>query len=123
MGVGQALILTLDLNLEPWHVWDMVTPIEIWLFLSSRAGRKLSIHRMHRDAEEHFNAHGQINFFEAQDIIMDTRKIRDRAIRQCGNREDLFMALRDANHRAMMEYGSRKLKDAIEMEKTHGKAI
>lgn len=101
----------------------MVTPIEIWLFLSSRAGRKLSIVRMHKDAEDHFNAHGKIDFFEAQDIIMDTRKIRDRAIRKCESREDLFMELRDANHRAMMEYGSRKLKEAIEMEKNNGKAI
>lgn len=78
---------------------------------------------MHKDAEDHFDAHGEIDFFEAQDIIMDTRKIRDRAIRQCESREDLFMALRDANHRAMMEYGSRKLKDAIEMERVHGKAV
>lgn len=122
MGVEQALIFTLDLNPEPWHVCEMTTPIEIWLFLSSRAGRKLSIQRMHRDAEEHFNAHGKISFWEAQDIIVDTRKIRDRAIRQCQSREDLFMALRDANHRAMMEYGSRKLKEAMERER-NGKAV
>lgn len=101
-----------DLNPQPWQFRFMATPIEIWLFLNSRARRKFGVKRIQRDCQAHF---GQaIDPDESEQIILEARHRKRVVMSRCDCREDLFNATRDAYHRAMMEYGSRKLKEAID---------